>query len=138
MPRRAASEHGIITQDDGALPLPHERETAARLAAVGHNVHFRRPVNRTGIRTADALIDGCAWEFKSPQGASEKNTIANQFSRAKGQCDRLVVDAARLGLPDDIALAQVCRRMASTRHFIEAIFITHDGRIIRIARSDRI
>lgn len=110
--------------------MAHERATAERLAAHGFEVEFL-PVDRhEGAKNPDALLNGEAWEFKSPTGTSERNTISGQFASARGQSPRLVIDLARCGLPDDVAVPQIRRRFAGQERFRRVLVLEHDGSLV--------
>lgn len=119
---------------DGVNPKEHEIATALRLLAYGLDVSFRERSNVPGTKNPDAMIDGEVWEFKSPLGASEKNTISGQFKSAKDQAENLVIDLARCGLPDALAIDQATRRFLGQKRFARLIILDHDQRIIRLLR----
>ncbi|RLP12257.1 VG15 protein [Propionibacterium australiense] len=125
-------KRGSITVPDGLMVAPHEMDTAERLAGAGMNIRFRAIDRSQGAKNPDVEIDidgDCGvWEMKSPEGNS-KNTIANQFSRARKQSDRMVIDLARCGLPDDLAKDQIRRRFFGQQKLKELIIIDHDGAI---------
>lgn len=107
---------GSKAHGEGSYSLPkariedHEAGTGRRLAALGVDVEFLDPVNVEGRKNPDARINGEIWEFKAPQGSSEKNTIASQFKRAGRQSENVVIDLVRCGLPDDLAVQQCMDR----------------------------
>ncbi|MFT3799302.1 hypothetical protein [Microbacterium sp.] len=122
-----------MTIPDG-MPQPpsaHEVATAIRLARHGHSVIFRRVDNTPGAVNPDAIVDGEVWEFKSPRGASERSTIAEQFKQARRQSHRMVLDLARCGLPDEVSLNQALRRFHGQRAITELIVIDHRGRLLK-------
>ncbi|WP_316667999.1 hypothetical protein [uncultured Propionibacterium sp.] len=129
---------GSITVPDGLTVAPHEMSTAERLANAGMNIRFR-PVSYTpGAKNPNVEIDGPdgsgVWEMKSPTGSSEKSTIASQFSRAKKQSDRMVIDLARCGLADDLAIAQIEWRLKGQHKIRKIIIIDHSNALIRLPR----
>lgn len=130
-------KRGSITVPDGLTVAPHEMDTAERLAAAGMNVRFR-PVSCTpGAKNPDVEIDGPdgdegVWEMKSPTGSSERSTIESQFARAKEQSSRIVLDLARCGLPDDVAIAQATRRFLGQSAIKKMIIVRHDGSLLRL------
>lgn len=75
----------LVTCAEGAKPLPKERKVAEFLAGERDwRIEFVKEVNETGVKTADAYIDGELWEFKVPEKWNEK-TIKNQFKKALGK-----------------------------------------------------
>ncbi|MCT1395662.1 hypothetical protein M4D51_07970 [Microbacterium sp. p3-SID338] len=129
------SNRGAQVVPDGAFPRPHELATGDRLARAGINVQWRVEDFTHGVKNPDVTIDGQVWDFKSPEGAG-KNTISNQFSRAKEQgVRRLVIDLARSPLDGPTALAEARRRLAGSDWFAEVIFIDQAGIVTRLTRE---
>lgn len=124
----------VIVPDGVPEPAPHERRTAVRLARHGKTVIFRGLVDEPHVKNPDADMDGHPWEFKSPTGSSEKNTISEQFKSARGQADRLVIDLDRIGLNDEVAIEQIGHRFAVQNRFIELIVLTGDGQLIHFRK----
>lgn len=123
------------TVPDGAFPRPHELATGDRLSRAGINVQWRVEDFTHGVKNPDVTIDGQVWDFKSPEGAG-KNTISNQFSRAKEQgVRRLVLDLARSPLDGPTALAETRRRLAGSDWFTDVIFIDRDGIVTRLSKE---
>lgn len=118
---------GSVTVPDGANPEPHELATAETLSDHGLHVVFNPQVYGKGKKNPDATIDGDIWEFKAPDGSSEKNTISSQFKRAGKQAPRLVLDLRRCALDDGIAVQQAVRRFTGSVKINEMIVIDHDG-----------
>ncbi|MGN6125973.1 MAG: hypothetical protein ACTHON_05370 [Humibacter sp.] len=84
------------------------------------------------MKNPDVTLDDEVWELKSPRGSSTKNTISEQFKSARGQSESVVIDLARCGLPDEIAIEQVTRRFYGQIRFKRVIVLDHDGRITRL------
>lgn len=118
---------GQLRVPKAAEAAPHEVETGRKLANAGHKVEFREIIHGTGIKNPDVIMDGKVWEIKSPKGASEKNTISDQFKRARKQSERLVIDLQRCGLSDDIARSQIERRFFGQIRIKELIIIDKNG-----------
>lgn len=120
-----------ITVPEGLIIAPHEMRTARALAESGLDVSFRPLTHEHGVKNPDARIDGEDWEFKAPTGSSPRNTIADQFKRARKQARRLVLDLRRSGLPDDVALPQIEARFKGQERIIDLIVIDHRGVMTR-------
>lgn len=120
-----------ITVPEGLTIAPHEMRTARALAESGLDISFRPLTHEHGVKNPDARIDGEDWEFKAPTGSSPKNTIADQFKRARKQARRLVIDLRRSGLPDDVALPQIEARFKGQERIIDLIVIDHRGAMTR-------
>ncbi|PWC05402.1 phage minor capsid protein [Agromyces badenianii] len=120
---------------DGAFPRAHELATGERLAQVGIHAQWRVEDFTPGVKNPDVTIDGHAWDFKSPEGGG-KNTISNQFSRAKEQgVRRLVIDLARSPLDATEALAEVRRRLAGGHWFTDVIVIDRAGTVTWLTKQ---
>lgn len=105
-----AERPGRVVIPRDKQPRQHELDTARRLARFGVDVEFLPEIDGEGVKSPDVLIDGEIWELKSPQGSSEKSTIDSQLKRGKRQAENLVIDLARCGLDDEVAIAQILRR----------------------------
>lgn len=130
--RVPAAERGQISIADDTTPHAHELATASRLAAYGYQVHFR-PIDRSlNAKNPDAEVDGLVWEMKSPRGASEKNTISEQFKSAKRQSENLIIDLARIGLPNDVAVEQIKRRFYGQSKYRRVMILDIAGNLIHL------
>lgn len=129
------SNRGTQTVPTGAFPRPHELATGERLARAGISPQWRVEDFTHGVKNPDVTINGQVWDFKSPEGAG-KNTISNQFSRAKEQgVRRLVLDLARSPLDGPTALAETRRRLAGSDWFSEVIVIDRAGTVTRLTKE---
>lgn len=129
------SNRGTQTVPDGAFPRAHELATGERLTRAGISPRWRVEDFTHGVKNPDVTIDGQVWDFKSPEGAG-KNTISNQFSRAKEQgVHRLVLDLARSPLDEATALAEARRRLAGSDWFTDVIFVDRAGTITWLTRE---
>ncbi|WP_217183379.1 phage minor capsid protein [Streptomyces sp. AC495_CC817] len=129
------SNRGAQTVPTGSFPRAHELATGDRLTRAGINVQWRVEDFTRGVKNPDVTIDGHVWDFKSPEGAG-KNTISNQFSRAKEQgVRRLVIDLARSPLESTSALAEARRRLSGGDWFTDVIFIDQAGRITWLSKE---
>lgn len=120
---------------DGAFPRPHELATGERLARVGIQAQWQAENFTPGVKNPDVVINGHLWDFKSPEGGG-KNTISNQFSRAKEQgVRRFVLDLARSPLDEAAALAETRRRLGGSDWFTDVIFIDRSGNVTWLTRE---
>lgn len=94
-----------VERETGAEPSVKELAVSEWLASKGLPPTFRATRAREAKRTSDLLINGVPWEIKQPRG-SGKNNINNQFNEARGQSDRLVIDASA----SPLAFDEVCER----------------------------
>lgn len=108
-------------------PKAHELETARTLSTYGVDVEFLKEVYDDGKRNPDVRMLGGIWEFKAPEGASESNTISNQFRRARRQSRHLVLDLRRTPLDDELAIGQAVRRFRGQTKLSGLIIIDKAG-----------
>lgn len=85
---------------------PPERRIAEMLAQEGRLV-TALPEGPT--RTADAMVDGMAHEFKTLSPGATSARVRNCLNRAKGQASRVVIDARGSGLTRDEAVRCLAR-----------------------------
>ncbi|MEL4505284.1 hypothetical protein AAEX63_11875 [Luteococcus sp. H138] len=111
----------------GVTVAPHEMTTARALAAHGANVVLLSLLHGEGIKNPDAAMDGEVWEFKAPQGASERSTIDSQFRRARAQSRRIVIDLARCGLSEQLAVRQCAYRFYGQRRINRLLVLDKMG-----------
>lgn len=130
----APGRSGQVTRPVGLLVAAHESAAAERLAAHGLDVVFRELDPTPGVKNPDIEIDGEAWEIKSPRGSSSKNTISDQFKRARRQASRLVLDLSRCGVAEELAIRQATRRFHGQKQIQRLIIIKKDGSLIELAR----
>lgn len=111
-----------VTRERGAHPLKKEEAVAGFLAGNGWNVEFMREVNKTGVKTADARLNGSVWEFKIPEGWSDadgeslqgEHTVRKQFYKALGKgTDKLLLSNAENSASFD-EMEKVARRVLKT------------------------
>lgn len=113
----------------GVSVAPHEVTTAQRLAAHGANVVLLSLVHGEGIKNPDAAVNGEVWEFKAPQGSSERSTIDSQFRRARTQARRVVIDLARCGLSEELAVRQCAYRFYGQRRINRLLVLDTTGTV---------
>ncbi|NMX04283.1 hypothetical protein [Mobiluncus mulieris] len=124
------SSQGSIQFSEKAQVKPHELETARKLSDSGFNVLFRGIDYTVGVKNPDIEIDGDTWEIKAPKGSS-KNTISEQFKRARKQSNRLVLDLGRCAIRDELAIEQAVRRFYGQSRIVEMIIIDKTGKALK-------
>lgn len=110
-----------------------ELRTAHRLVSEGANV--RALPERTGIRTADAEVNGVETEFKHIRSARAV-TVKHALNRAKGQAKAVVLDAVGSGLSIEPALTGVRRYVASGSRQFDSITLELDNWTLTIYGND--
>lgn len=119
-----------ITKDRGAKPLDKEKAVADILARNGFAVHFLKETNKTGVKTADALLNGEVWEFKIPEGWNGEHTVRNQFYKARNKgTGKLLISATF----NDAALDDMAHWVGETLkkgdypYIDEVLIVSHGG-----------
>ena len=88
----------VVTPDVNVQP--HEWDTARALARAGYDVEFIRKSEDFRARSADVLIDGIAWEIKSPK-STHMRKVQDNLRRALHQSSYVVFDCRRMkNIPD--------------------------------------
>jgi len=123
----------IIPTTLDVAPEPHEVELAWILARHYQTiVEFLKPIKGYRIKTADIVMVGLIWEFKSPKGNSKKHTIKDQFNRAKGKKRHLVIDGRRTKLEDDLIKERILFELKTHKSVQKLIFVTKSGEVVEI------
>lgn len=128
-----------MTKHQGKIIAPselniqeHEMSTARAIADVGHDVEFAHRTWGNRVTSPDVIINGVAWEMKSPH-SSDKKAIERNLRRACKQSTSIIFDAQRIKGASD---AEVERRVRSIYPHIKGIrrlwFVGRDRKIIDI------
>lgn len=121
-----------ITKDRGAKPLDKEKAVADILARNGFAVHFLKETNKTGVKTADALLNGEVWEFKIPEGWSKpderslpgEHTVRRQFFKALGKgTDKILISNEGNGVSMDELLLAAKKVFESRDYDFSEVFV---------------
>lgn len=87
----------------------HENDTVVFFTNLGCIVELIPPVLTPNSKTPDFMMDGQAWEMKSPSGNS-KNTIERSFRKAARQSENIVLDLRRIKIDTNKAL-EICEKL---------------------------
>lgn len=87
----------------------HENDTAVFFTNLGHDVELIPPVLTPNSKSPDFMMDGLAWEMKSPLGSS-KNTIERLFRKAAKQSENIIMDLRRTKFEDAKSL-EICEKL---------------------------
>lgn len=126
-----------VAFEKGAKSLDKEFDTARILRDNGFNVEFIKEANRTGVKTADARLNGTIWEFKVPEGWNGEHTIRKQFYKAEGKgTDSLVISSISNDAPVDVMAGWVKAtfRKGDYPYIRQVLVVGKDGRIVRVIR----
>ena len=100
-------------------------------------VEFIKEANKTGVKTADARLNGTIWEFKVPEGWNGEHTIRKQFYKAEGKgTDSLVISNISNDAPVDVMAGWVKAtfRKGDYPYIRQVLVVGKDGRIVRVIR----
>lgn len=123
------------TKERGAKPLQKEMATADVLSKAGFPVKFIKEVNKTRVKTADAYLNGDAWEFKVPEGWNGEHTVRKQFYKARDKgTSKLVLSLLENGADLDEAYPLVRKTLDSGDYpyIDEVLIVGRDGSLIRV------
>nr|WP_234914993.1 hypothetical protein [Corynebacterium diphtheriae] len=96
-----------------------------------------KPVSgRSGVKTADAVIDGVECEIKAPEG-NGRNTVRDLLREGSKQAGNLIVDLHRTEMTTEDALRQIEQAMSRYNRIEEVLLITHDRQLIRRGNGQR-
>jgi len=111
-------------------PAPHEEDVAKILAHhYETTVEFIMPIDDYKRKTADIMMNGVAWEIKSPKGNS-KSTIGTQFSRASKQANNIVLDTRHTKLKYERIETSVKLEMKKRHTIRKVILINKTKKIV--------
>lgn len=128
----ADMEKGMIIIEPGVDVWPHEKRTAEALAASGVTVRFLRKKNGDHVRTPDVVIDGQAWEMKSPQ-SSDMDKIRKNLRKALGQSANIVFDSQRIKSVPDLKVERELRKQAAAiRQIRRLLFVNKRREVVDI------
>ena len=92
----------------------HEYNTVKFLLNRGFDVELVPPSEIKGIRMPDIVMNGVAWEMKSPEG-SGKYTLKNAIQNASHQAQSIIIDLRRSPLDEKKSINELERRFALSR-----------------------
>lgn len=128
----AARITGKVTVPAHIEIWPHEFKTAQALAAAGFTVEFLRRSEGAGVKSADIIMNGVAWEMKAPRTANLKK-IQRVLRRASSQSRNVIIDCIRLdGLSDDAVERELRKLKPLVKSVKRIILVTKTRTVIDI------
>ena len=110
-------------------PAPHEEDVAKLLAHhYETTVEFIMPIDDYKRKTADIMMNGVAWEIKSPKGKS-RSTIGTQFSRASKQSNNIIIDTRHTKLRYE-RIETIVKFEMKKRHTVRKVILIKKPKII--------
>ena len=114
---------------NGVTLEKHEFKTVLLITKHGINVELIPKSNRYGVHTPDIIINGIAWEIKSPIGDG-KYTIQNTIQRAIKQSKYIIVDLRRTKRHQQKCIRELKNEFNKSKNLKQLIVITKTGRIL--------
>ena len=122
------NNRGKIIIPGGRKPWPHELRVANILAMAGHNIEF---LPESNINTADFLLDGIAYELKSPF-TNKSDKLERNIKRALKQSKNVILDSSRIkGLRDDKLRCFLIKKTQEQKQIGNLILITRHGGLVK-------
>ena len=110
-------------------PEKHEYDTAKYFANRGFDIKFIAPHYIMGVKNADFLMCGKAWEMKSPTGSSMR-TYEDNLRKAIKQSENIIFDLRRLNIVDEKKCVKILKKRLALPGIKELLVITKDGRLL--------
>jgi len=111
----------------------HENDTVVFFTDLGYDVELIPPSNTPKAKTPDFIMDGKAWEMKSPQGSS-RVTIEHAFKRAARQSENIIIDLRRTKIPADQSKASLEKLFKASRRIRNLKIITIEQQLIEFKK----
>lgn len=111
---------------NGVLLKKHENDIVEVFVDLGYDVELIPAARRRRMKTADAIIDGMEWEFKTPRGKTTRS-IQHILKKAVSQSPNVVLDVRLMDLPSEVVMRKVRYEAAHTRTLKRLKVILDDG-----------
>ena len=107
----------------------HENETVVFFTNLGFNIELIPPSNIPKTKTPDFIMDGKAWEMKSPHGKSH-STIEHSFRHAATQSENIILDLRRNKISTDQAKTVIKKLFNASRRVHNLKVITKEQALL--------
>ena len=129
---RMGKNTGKIIIAQSANVWPHELETAKALSNAGYSVEFVKKSEIDGQTTADVIINGVAWEMKSPESNSMR-AVQRNIHKALRQSRFVVIDSRRMrGIPGEAIEREVRSLAPKFKSLRRLLFVNRRGEVLDI------
>ncbi len=129
---KSKNERGRLTAHNVILEQ-HELTTITFFLEHGKNIELIPPSLTPKSKTPDFIMDGIAWEMKSPQGKSII-TIERALHRGARQSRHIILDLRRMKIPDAKMQTYVKRQFQLFRSIKKLKIILTSGKIIDLRK----
>ena len=91
----------------------HENETIVFFTELGYDIELIPPSNSPKSKTPDFLMNGVAWEMKSPHGKT-KTSLEHAMKKASKQSANIIIDLSHSKIEENIAIKEIEKRFEQT------------------------
>ena len=120
-PSKAKPKKGKLKRNNVRLES-HEERTVDFLRKQGYDIELIPPSNSPKSKTPDLMMQGLAWEMKSPTSNNLK-TIERMFLRGLKQSQNLIIDIRGIKTKPDTVLGYLKRLFSQTKSSKKMIII---------------
>lgn len=111
----------------------HEYETVVLFTEKGNDVELIPKSNKMGVHSPDILMDGEAWEIKSPKGEG-RYLMSNTIQRAVKQSPNVIVDLRRTKRHQTKCLAELMKEFEKSKSIRQMKIVKKDKTILEIRK----
>ena len=119
---------GSLTQNKVHLK-EHEYRTVKLLLELGFDIELIPPSAIKGIRMPDIMMQGVAWEMKSPEGKG-KYTLKNAIQSASHQSQNIIIDLRRVPSNEQSAVRELENHFHLSRRLRRMKIICKEDKIL--------
>ena len=125
---------GSVRKSYSGTPKEESQNLAAEkpLAEQGKKITLISPVNKEGVRTADAIIDGEYWEIKTNKTPT-KSAIDHEIRKANTQAGKMIIHVTS-GISEETLMRGIKGRLPHTK--IDELVIVKDGTVRHYSKDD--
>ena len=111
----------------------HENEIVVFFTELGYDVELIPPSNSPKAKTPDFLMNGVAWEMKSPQGKS-KTSLEHIIKKATKQSENIIIDLSHSKLQENDALKEIKKRFLQINSCRRLKIITKNRKLLEFKK----
>lgn len=119
---------GILTQN-GVHLMEHEWKTVKYFLELGKDIELLPKSEIKDYHQGDFMMDGIAWEAKSPVGKG-KYTVQNKIQEAVLQSCNIIIDLRRSKMQEDKAVRAYEREFLNNKGLRRMKIIKKDGELL--------
>jgi len=122
----------ILPTNNPNPPEEHEIDVAYILAKYYRTaVEFILPIYDYKRKSADIMMNGVAWEIKSPRG-NGKSTISNQLRNASKQSSNIIIDSRLTKMKDEDVEKRVRFSIQNKSSIKKVILVTKAEKVVEV------